>query len=209
MWGQLDARAERAAGETAAAFVADMAREGCPRDLLGLLLGRAVGERDALSALALEREVLVLCRKRQEVVAAVLEQEAMLRELAFAGGTEERGSEASAPEDWAAAIEAVPHLGLPEADDEQAGEEPVEEDAALPAEEEAPAPAATPPYRWFTLTGSGGDLRAGVTDGTGVWFVTIGDELPGDTWVVGISVDPPSVRLAGAVVGALPWGTPP
>lgn len=211
LWRLLDARAERAAGETAAAFVADMAREGCPRDLLGRLLAAAADERGALSALALEREILVLCRKRQDAVAAVLTQEAALRGMVAGGGPARAPAvAASAPADWAAAIEVVPQLGL--ADD--AGGAPLEAEAEAERLEEAqaaheaarePAPA----YRWFTLTGSAGDLRAGVTDGIGVWFVRSGDALPGELWVSEISAAPPAVRVAGAAAGALPWGAPP
>lgn len=210
LWRLLDARAERAAGETAAAFVADMAREGCPRDLLGLLLGSATDAREALTAVALEREVLELCRRRQEAVAAVLEHEAELREIVREMRTEGTERVVSEPEDWAAAIEAVPQLGLPGDEDGAEEEEAEVDEAPAPAAvAAAPPPTPLPAYRWFTLAGSGGDLRAGVTDGTGVWFVRAGDALPGETWVAEISADPPAVRVAGATAGALPWGAAP
>ena len=217
LWRLLDARAERAAGETAAAYVADMAREGCPRDLLGLLLGSATDAREALTAVGLEREILELCRRRQEAVAAVLEREAELRGIVREMRTAGTGGVASEPEDWAAAIEAVPQLGLPgDAGGAAEEEESEEDDAPAPAAAApgprapiAPPPLPLPPYRWFTLAGSPGALRAGGTDGTGVWFVSEGDALPGETWVAEITADPPAVRVAGASAGALPWGAPP
>ena len=203
LWRLLDERADREAGESAAAFVADMAREGCPRDLIGRLLAGAVDERDGLTALALEREILVLCRKRQEAVTAVLEQEAVLRELAGRPRAERPELRESAPEDWGEAIDAVPELGLVAAVEEEPRDEEAEERV-----EPAPAPAG-PAYRWFTLAGSGGDLRAGVTDGTGVWFVRAGDGLPGGVRVTEIGADPPGVHVEGAAGGALPWGPAP
>ena len=55
--------------------------EGCPRALLRRLLAGAAGEADALAALGIEREILALCRERQEILAGLFEAEAALREL--------------------------------------------------------------------------------------------------------------------------------
>ena len=57
------------------------AAEGCPRALLRRLLAGAVDGADALTALAIEREALTLCRERQEIVAGLFETEARLAEL--------------------------------------------------------------------------------------------------------------------------------
>ena len=184
LWRLLDERADRAAGESAAAFVADMAREGCPRDLIGRLLAGAVDERDGLTALALEREILVLCRKRQEAVSAVLEQEAVLRELAArprvepAPGRDRRSGGLGGGDRCGAGARAGGGRGRGAA--VRGGGRGGRRRKGAPE----PEPAG-PAYRWFTLAGSGGDLRAGVTDGTGVWFVRAGDGLPGGVWVTG------------------------
>ena len=61
------------------------AAEGCPRALLRRLLAGAAGEADALSALGIEREILTLCRERQEILAGLFETEARLSELREAG----------------------------------------------------------------------------------------------------------------------------
>ena len=61
------------------------AAEGCPRALLRRLLAGAAGEADALSALGIEREILALCRERQEILAGLFETEARLSELRDAG----------------------------------------------------------------------------------------------------------------------------
>ena len=57
------------------------AAEGCPRAVLRRLLAGAVDEAGALSALAIERELLALCRERQEIVTGLFETEARLRAL--------------------------------------------------------------------------------------------------------------------------------
>ena len=65
------------ADDAAPAFAA----EGCPRAVLRRLLAGAVDEAGALSALAIERELLALCRERQEIVTGLFETEARLRAL--------------------------------------------------------------------------------------------------------------------------------
>ena len=54
------------------------AAEGCPRALLRRLLAGVADEANALTALGIEREVLTLCRERQEIVTGLFETEARL-----------------------------------------------------------------------------------------------------------------------------------
>jgi len=56
----------------------------------------------------------------------------------------------------------------------------------------------SPRYAWFSIVGTAGALRAGVTDGSGVWFVREGDALPGGVRVAAIAGRPPAVRIADA-----------
>ena len=54
---------------------------GCPRALLSALLAGAAEAGDAVSALAIERETLALCRERQEIVTGIVTLEGELRAL--------------------------------------------------------------------------------------------------------------------------------
>ena len=54
---------------------------GCPRALLSALLAGAAETGDAVSALAIERETLALCRERQEIVTGIVTLEGELRAL--------------------------------------------------------------------------------------------------------------------------------
>ena len=73
--------------------------------------------------------------------------------------------------------------------------------AAVPAQfEEEP-----PEYGWFAVMGSGGDLRAAVTDGDSVWRVRAGDELPGGVRVVAVEARPPGVVVRGWTSDRLPY----
>ena len=163
--------------------------EGCPRALLRRLLAGAAGEADALAALAIETEVLTLCSERQRIVTALLETEARLAAL-------------RTPPVPALAVEISPPVPAP-AVLEVEGEAP-----AMPT----PAPSVLlqglaadsgeetkrePSLGWFSILGSAGALRAGITDGTGVWFVREGDALPGGGAVAAITGRPPSVRATG------------
>ena len=56
-----------------------------------------------------------------------------------------------------------------------------------------------PRYAWFSIVGTAGALRAGITDGTQVWFVREGDPLPGDARIVAIAARPPGVRVTSGV----------
>ena len=173
------------------------AAEGCPRALLQRLLAGAAGEADALSALGIEREILTLCRERQEILVGLFEAESALRELhmppaAVAPEAAMRTSEAAvpppAPQTAPTAVAAASPSAL--LSTLTAAAEPPED--ALPPE---------PRYAWFSIIGTAGALRAGVTDGTGVWFVREGDVLPGGATVAGIAGRPPGVRVSGAGEG--------
>ena len=159
------------------------AAEACPRALLRRLLAGAASEADALTALAIEQEVLTLCRERQEIVAGLFETEARLRELRAPEGPPAETASVEAPTPAAArAIEPQPS--------------PLRTALAAAAETQAEPPA--PAYGWFSIIGVANALRAGVTDGTGVWFVREGDRLPGGARVAAIAGRPPAVRVSGA-----------
>ena len=196
-------------GETARPeAVRVFAAEGCPRALLRRLLAGAAGEADALSALGIEREILILCRERQEIVAGLFETEARLRELREVG----RGPETGMPAAGAAPAPRVEAAGGAPAV-ARAAASPLRAalgDAAEKANE-ADAPAGdlqggeprgtelqTSRYAWFSIIGVAGALRAGISDGTGVWFVREGDPLPGGATVAAIAGRPPGVQVTGA-----------
>lgn len=168
---------------------------GCPRALLRRLLAGVAGEADALAALAIEREILTLCSERQRIVTALFETEARLREL-------------RAPAEPVPAVEAA---GItpptPSTSPAPAAAVVVRETPAMPAPDPAPSTLRRalavdtggeakpePSLGWFSIVGSAGALRAGITDGTDVWFVREGDALPGGGTVAAIAARPPSVR---------------
>ena len=173
------------------------AAEGCPRALLQRLLAGAADEADALSALGIEREILTLCRERQEILVGLFETEAALRELrmppaAVAPEAAVRTSEAAAPPPATQMAPRAVAAASPSAllSTLTAAAEPPED--ALPPE---------PRYAWFSIIGTAGALRAGITDGTGVWFVREGDALPGGATVAAIAGRPPGVRVTAAGEG--------
>ena len=201
----LKALAERPVATGAPAFAGApvYAAEGCPRALLRRLLAGAAGEADALAALGVEKEILTLCRERQEIVTALFETEARLRELRAPA----EPPAPAAPEP----VESVPAAPAAEKEPEPAPEPATQTPSPLRA---ALAAAGTeteaqePSWGWFSIIGTAGALRAGVTDGTGVWFVRAGDALPGGATVAAIGGRPPSVRLSGGDDGTptpLPW----
>ena len=181
---------------------------GCPLALLRSLLAGAADTDDAVSALAIERETLALCRERQEIVNGIVALEGELGALqaearARAAGPV-AGAVSSAVADTHIVKDSAPVrvVSLPPAN------EAVEE---APDKDEAPADPAPPDYAWFSIIGTAGDLRAGIGDGTGnggatVWFVREGDRLPGGVTVARIVARPPGVHVDGAVEGALPYG---
>ena len=191
-------RDDHAAERALPALVARGSAAGaCPRTLLRRLLAGAAGEADALAALAIETEILTLCSERQRIVTALFESEARLKEL--------RAPAEPVPVIEAARI-APPAPAVPEmereapakpAPDTRAGDPaPSALRQALTADSGEEAKTA-PSLGWFSILGSAGALRAGITDGTAAWFVREGDALPGGGTVAGIAGRPPSVRITG------------
>ena len=206
----LEALAEGPTAVPEGAVAPVFAAEGCPRALLRRLLAGAAGEADALAALGIEREILTLCRERQEIVTALFETEARLRELAPgepAPALPQAPERAAAPPaENAEDAEPAPPAAA------QAPPSPLR--AALEAEsrEETEAGPAKPSWSWFSIIGTAGALRAGVSDGSGVWFVRAGDALPDGSTVAAIAGRPASVRIRGGDGGgegggavSLPW----
>ena len=196
---------------------------GCPRELLAALLAGAAETDDAVSALAIERETLALCRERQEVVNGIVALEGELRTLLEeargvdavqsdtpSGGNTPSGgrtpSGGNTPSGGHTAIPDAPTVkesapvrvvSLPPAAD-------VEREA--PHERGTPSPPPAPPaWFWFSIIGMKGDLQAGVSDGGSVRFVREGDRLPGGSVVTGIRSRPPGVRIGGAGEASLPY----
>ena len=185
------------------------AAEGCPRAVLRRLLAGAAGEADALAALGIEREILALCRERQEVLAGLFEAEAALRELrtppdapaaavpppaqtgAVSAVLAPTRQVAPAPAPWPlrATLTAAGTADETDmdAEDARAGDTGAEDTLA---EERQP-----PRYAWFSIVGAAGALRAGITDGADVWFVREGDPLPGGARIAAIAARPPGVRV--------------
>ena len=170
---------------------------GCPREVLTALLAGAAEPGGAVSALAVEREVLLLCRERQAVVAEIVRLEGELSAALDASKPRnERTADATADGE-AASRRVVLRLAAPE---------PSEERPAPAPKAAAPKP---PAYAWFSILGTPGRLRAGVSDGRRVWFVREGDRLPGAVRIERITARPPGVRVKGASRGALPYGARP
>ena len=166
-----------------------MAAESCPRSLLRRLLASAAGEADALSVLGIEREILTLCRERQEILAGLFEAEAALRELR-APPVLEATIELATPEPAPpAGIATLPQPTAPS---------PLRAAIDAMAEKPGDAEPALASYGWFSIVGSAGALRAGITDGSDVWFVREGDRLPGGASIAAIAARPPSVRMTAA-----------
>lgn len=170
-------------------FVKDVVG-ACPRDLLRKLLVSAVGQQDTLAALAVEREVLKLCHERQLLVTGLLETEAKLRELVALPVEDEE----------VVVVEDVVSQLLSVKAPEKVVVEVVE---VVQKKKEAPPP---PRYTWFSVLGSLGVLRAGVSDGSKVWFVGEGARLPGGVRVLEIVARPPGVRVSGAADELLSYG---
>ena len=158
-----------------------------------------------MSALAIERETLALCRERQEIVTGIVTLEGELR--ALLGGLHDdtagsRGAAAGVASPpivkESAPIRVVRRMPVPE-DDAGASSR-----AASP--KQGPTPSAAPPdYSWFSIIGMAGALQAGISDGELVWFVREGDRLPGGVLITGIGTRPPGVSVGGAGEAALPY----
>ena len=178
-----------------------------PKTLAPETLGPSTG--DAVSALAIEREILGLCRERQEIVTGIVRAEGELRALL----AESRGASvapAVAADTASVADTPIVKVSTPVR---------VVSLTATPdgGRDEAPEKAAKPPapsWSWFSIIGTAGSLRAGVSDGarggTSVWFVREGDRLPGGLTVERIATRPPGVHVGGAAgtlgpLNALPY----
>ena len=137
---------------------------GCPRALLSALLAGAAETGDAVSALAIERETLALCRERQEIVTGIVTLEGELRALLAEsrGETAARAHSAVAPiVKESTPVRVVRHLSP----------SPDRAEPAEAAKADTPKP---PAWSWFSIIGTVGALRAGVSDGAHAWFVREG-----------------------------------
>ena len=197
----------------------------CPIGPIAKMLAAAQGKSEFSPALELEREVLVLCRDRWAVLkalmdaelslAAVLRKDSAARER-MAIALEEQRQLARARVEGArqGAVEAAREAEarkLAEAAPKPAAADPEAEKPPAPAVVvvQEPAPAPEERYGWFAMSGSGTDLRAGVTDGEGRWWVRAGDTLPGDVRIEAIRARPPGVIVEGGAAAGLPyrrWG---
>ena len=202
-------------GRDGAAPLLSGALRGCPRALLSALLAGAAetlvpetlapetlgpSTGDAVSALAIEREILGLCRERQEIVTGIVRAEGELRALL----AESRGASvapAVAADTPSVADTPIVKVSTPVrvvslTATPDGGRDEAPEKAAKP-----PAPPA-PSWSWFSIIGTAGSLRAGVSDGgrggTSVWFVREGDRLPGGLTVERIATRPPGVHVGVA-----------
>ena len=183
--------------------------QGCPRALLASLLAEATETADAVSALAIERETLALCRERQEIVNGIVALEDELQAL-LAEAQGETGAPGAGAGTMGSADGPIVKVSAPVRVIEMTVPAPAPAETA----ETDTAPARqTPAYSWFSIVGTAGDLRAGVSDsargGASVWFVREGDSLPGGVTVTRIAVRPPGVDVEGAVEAALPYGPRP
>ena len=165
---------------------------GCPRGLLTALLAGATERSDAVSALAIERETLTLCRERQEVVTRIFRLEEELTALLGKTGDSPATAAPVPAGETGATPRVISQLGSPGGTDRS------------PPSREAVDPA--PSYAWFSIIGTPGRLRAGVSDGRRAWFVREGDRLPDAGVVERIAARPPGVHAGGV---ALPYGPRP
>ena len=172
---------------------------GCPRELLNKLLTGAAETDDAVSALAIERETLALCRERQEIVTGIVTLEGELRAL-----LDEWRGDAAGIRGAAAGVTSTP-IVKESAPVRVVRRMPVSEEGSGASSQAAPpkhgpAPPATPPdYSWFSIIGMAGALQAGVSDGELIWFVREGDRLPGAVVVEEITARPPGVTTRRGV----------
>ncbi|MDD9990712.1 MAG: hypothetical protein OXP75_02840 [Rhodospirillales bacterium] len=188
------------AGAASRSGTSVFAAEGCPRALLWRLLAGAAGEADALSALGIEREILALCRERQEILVGLFEAEAALRELSAPPPAAEPVARTSKPVAPAPATQTIAASRAATPSPLRAALVAAENsDEAGPKALARVSPArVSPRYAWFSIIGTAGALRAGITDGSGVWFVREGDALPGGARIAAIAGRPPAVRVTGA-----------
>jgi len=193
------------------------------------MLGAAVDEFEVSSSMELEREVLVLCRDRWQVLgeimdaelslAAILRKDRVSREKAaleleerrrvararIEGARQGAAEAARVAEERRLRVEAA--LQAPETPAKPKEEMPpaAAEPAPAVAVVEEPEPKPHERFSWFTIIGAAGSLRAGVTDGEARWMVRKGDRLPGGVRVTAISARPPRVKVAGGPARGLPY----
>ena len=201
----------------------------CPVGPLAAMLEAGQGQSAFSAALALEREVLVLCRDRWEVLKGLMDSELALAAVLRADRSvrareaialEEERQLARARVDEAREAARARVEGARRGAREGAREAAREAEArklaqagaaaapqAAPAVVRAPDPGPAPEerYGWFAIKGSGRDLTAGVTDGEGRWWVKAGDELPGGVRIGSIRSRPPRVVVSGGAAAGLPW----
>ena len=174
----------------------------CPREAIARMLANARTPGEFSASLSLEREVLEACRDRQtvlkEMVASELQLAEVLRNEAAAREAEALRRETARQEAEARVAAVREQLALA-----------ADAARAASAAEETPPPVEIEPelpdYAWFSILGRQGNLRAGISDGAGVWFVEEADELPGGVVVEEISSKPAGVTVEGAVSGPLPY----
>ena len=174
---------------------------GCPRALLSALLAGAAETGDAVSALAIERETLALCRERQEIVTGIVTLEGELRALL----AESRGKTAGMRGTATGSTVAEPPIVKESTPVRVVRHLSPSPDRAGPAEAAKADTPKPPAWSWFSIIGTAGDLRAGISDGARVWFVREGDRLPGAVTVERIDARPPGVHVGGADEAALPY----
>ena len=157
--------------------------------------------RRAVSALAIERETLALCRERQEIVTGIVTLEGELRAL-LAEARDEAARTAATATDVTVAEPPIVKESTPVRVVRHLPPSPEREEPAEAAKADTPKP---PAWSWFSIIGTAGDLRAGISDGARVWFVREGDRLPGAVTVERIDARPPGVHVGGADETALPY----
>ena len=190
-----------APGPAVAGTPEDRVLLGCPRALLSALLAVAAETGDAVSALAIERETLALCRERQEIVTGIVTLEGELRALLAESRGETAGLKATATGTTVVEPPIVKE-STPVRVVRQLSPSPDRVEPAEPTRADTPKP---PVWSWFSIIGTAGALRAGVSDGAHAWFVREGDRLPGGVTVERIAARPPGVHVGGADEAALPY----
>ncbi len=198
---------------------------GCPRDKVAVMLAAAVGEAEFSASLGLEREIIRYCRDRWAEVseilksefdlAAVLRKDNVARERAAIALEERRrvararieGARLGAAE-AAKAVEERKLLAIaaPAPAEEPETVEPQPEPEPEPVVVmETPEPETQEVYGWFSIIGRAGNLRAGVTDGEGKWWVREGEELPDGALITEISARPLRVVFEDGPTAGLPY----
>ena len=189
------AAAPGAPGPAVAGTPEDRVLLGCPRALLSALLAGAAETGGAVSALAIERETLALCRERQEIVTGIVTLEGELRALL----AESRGESAARAH---SAVAPIVKESTPVRVVRHLSPSPDRAEPAEAARADTPKP---PAWSWFSIIGMAGALRAGVSDGAHAWFVREGDSLPGGVTVERIAARPPGVHVSGENEAGIPY----